>query len=117
MTSSIFKMEKVTLYHLEGPDIKRSIELYFNEKGQLYFDGYDIGKSVEKCWGDSDYEYTYTIEPQEVRKFYAIFDLEPGNYSGLLQELKKRFSAYNAYTLFGLFMADHNIKYSGFTWT
>ena len=51
-------MEKTTLFHLESPDIKISIQIYFNEKNQLYLDGYDIGSAVEERFGDSDYEYT-----------------------------------------------------------
>ena len=54
-------MEKVILFYLERPDIKISIRIYFNEKEQLYFDGYDIGKSVEEAWGDSDYEYVPVV--------------------------------------------------------
>jgi hypothetical protein len=110
-------MEKVTLFYLERPDITISIEIYFNENDQLYFDGYDIGETVEKAWGDSDYEYTYTIEPEEVNKFYEIFDLRVGDKSGLLQAIKNRFSVNAAYTLFGDFMQEHNIKYDSFTWT
>lgn len=83
-------MEKVILFDLERPDIKISMQVYFNEKDQLYFDGYDIGKSVEAAWGDSDYEYTYTIEPEEVNKFYPIFNLKPGDKRELLQEIKNR---------------------------
>jgi len=110
-------MEKVTLFYLERPDIKISMELYFNDKNQLYFDGYDIGKSVEEAWGDSDYEYTYTIEPGEVNKFYAIFGIAAGDRPGLLQSLKDRFSDNKAYSLFGEFMDANQIKYERFTWT
>ncbi len=109
-------MEKVILFYLERPDIKISIRIYFNEKEQLYFDGYDIGKSVEEAWDDSDYEYTYTIEPEEVSKFYQIFNLKEGDKSGLLQAIKNRFSVNEAYTLFGDFMDANDIKYESFTW-
>jgi hypothetical protein len=110
-------MEKVTLFHLERSDIKISMQIYFNEKDQLYFDGYDIGKTVKEVWGDSDYEYTYTIESEEVNKFYQIFDLRVGDKSGLLQAIKNRFSVNEAYSLFGDFMQEHNIRYDRFTWT
>ena len=90
--------------------------MYFNEKGQLYFDGYDIGKSVEDTWGDSDYEYTYTIEISEVDKFYELFNLRKDDQSGLLQALKDRFSVNQAFTLFGDFMKANDIKYATFTW-
>ncbi|MCX6170295.1 MAG: hypothetical protein NTX65_13190 [Ignavibacteriales bacterium] len=110
-------MEKITLFYLERPDIKISIQIYFNEKDQLYFDGYDIGKSVEEIMGDSDYEYIYTIEPEEVNKFYQIFNLKTGDKSGLLQAIKKGFSVNKAYSLFGEFMRENNIKFSSFNWT
>ena len=110
-------MNKVTLFHLERPDIKISIELYFTERNQLYFDGYDIGKSVEEHFGDADYEYTYTIEPEEVNKFYGIFNLAEGDQPRLLLALKNRFSVNEAYSLFGDFMNVNNIKYERFTWT
>ncbi len=110
-------MEKVILYYLERPDIKISMEIYFTEKGQLFFDGYDIGKTVEEAWGDSDYEYTYTIEPDQVEKLYEIFRLKHGDKNALLGEIKNRFSVNEAYSLFGEFLNTHNIKYKSFTWT
>lgn len=110
-------MEKVTLFYLENADIKISMQLYFNEKDQLYFDGYDTGKSVQETWGNSDYEYNYTIEKEELNKFYQIFNLKNGDKSALLQVLKKGFSTNKAYTLFGEFMHAHNIKYKRFLWT
>ncbi len=110
-------MERATLFYLERPDIKISMEVYFTEKEQLYFDGYDIGKTVEECRSNLDYEYTYTIEPEEVNKFYKIFDLKKGDKAGLLQALKTRFSVNHAYTLFGEFMSANNIRFKGFTWS
>ncbi len=109
-------MEKVTLFAVERPDIKISMQIYFTEKNQLFFDGYDIGKTVEEVWGDSDYEYTYTIEPDEVNKFYPLFSLTVGDKAGLLQEIKNRFSVNKAYSLFGEFMTANGIKYESFTW-
>ena len=110
-------MEIVTLFYEERSDIKISMKIYFTDIGQLFFDGYDSGKKVEQIWGDSDYEYTYTIEPDQLDKFYKLFDLKKGDKSGLLQELKKRFGVNKAYSLLGEFMNKHNIKYSGSTWT
>ena len=110
-------MEKVTLFYLENSNIKISMQIYFNEKDQLYFDGYDAGKLVEESWGNSDHEYVYTIEPVEVNKFYPIFNLKDGDKSGLLQALKKEFSVNKAYSLFGGFMLANNIKHERFIWT
>ncbi|RPI06987.1 MAG: hypothetical protein EHM64_00900 [Ignavibacteriae bacterium] len=108
-------MEKVILFYLERPDIKISMKIYFNEKGQLYFDGHDVGKSVEEYCGDSDYEYIYTVEPEEVNKFYNLLSIRDGDQSALLQEIKNRFSVNKAYSLFGVFMRENNIKFGSFT--
>lgn len=110
-------MEKVTLFYLENSNIKISMQIYFNEKDQLYFDGYDTGKSVKEAYGNSDYEYVYAIEPEEVNKFYPVFNLKDGDKSGLLHAIKKEFSVNKAYSLFGEFMLAHNIKFERFTWT
>ena len=109
-------MEKVTLFYKKNSNIKISIQIYFNEKDQLYFDGYDTGKFVEETMGYSDYEYIYTIEPEDIHKFYSVFNLKDGDKSGLLQAIKKEFSVNEAYSLFGKFMLAHNIKHQRFIW-
>lgn len=109
-------MEKTTLYYQESPSIKISIQIYFNEKNQLTLDGYDIGPAVKESFGDLDYEYIHTIEPDEVKKFYPIFNVQMDDQAGLLAAIKKDFSLPNAYTLFGEFMKTHDIKYTSFTW-
>jgi hypothetical protein len=110
-------MERIPLFKLENPGIKISMEIYFNEEEQLIFDGYDIGKAVEDCWGDSDFEYTYTIEPEEVRKLYLLFGIPDTDKLSLLLEIKKRFEGNEAYSKFGKFMDENSINYSAFTWT
>lgn len=110
-------MERIQLYYRVGPTIKISMELYFNKKGQLIFDGYDIGKGVEDCWGDSDYEYNYTIEPSNVEKLYSVLEVDKGDRHKLLLELKKRFGNNKGYSAFGEFMTENNIEYKPFTWT
>lgn len=110
-------MERIELYKFETPDIKILMELYFNEKGQLIFDGCDIGKKVEEYWGDSDYEYCYTIEPLHVERLFSILDVIDGDRHSLLLELKKRFGNNTAYTDFGDFMTENNIEFEAFTWT
>jgi hypothetical protein len=109
-------VEKVILFNSEQPGIKISMELYFNEKNELIFDGYDIGEVVEQCWGDSDYEYTYTLQPSGVDKLYHLLNLKTNDRSGLLTELQRRFSGNNAYSLFGEFMTANDISFKSFTW-
>jgi len=108
-------MEKVILYREERPDIKIYMEMYFNEKGQLLFDGQDIGKAVDDWWGNSDYEYTYTIEPVEVEKLYALLGIANSDKHSLLLEIKKRFKGNNTYSKFGDFMKENNIDFTAST--
>jgi hypothetical protein len=110
-------MERITLFKFENSSIKISMEIYFNEKDQLIFDGYDIGKAVENAWGDSDYEYTYTIEPKEVDKLYLLFGISNSNKQRLLTEIKNRFEGNKAYSKFGQYMEENNIDYKPFSWT
>jgi hypothetical protein len=110
-------MEKITLYKYKDEKIKISMELYFNENDQLIFDGYDIGEKVKEFWGDSDYEYTYTIELKEVKKLFGILKVNSNDKRALLIEIKNRFDGNDAYSKFGEFMDEHNINYKAFTWT
>lgn len=109
-------MEKVILFYEERPDVKISMQIYFNEKGQLYFDGYDFGVLLESIYGDDDFEYTITVEPAELEKIYALYKLESNDKKGLLQKIKNDFSNIEAYTLFAKFLEENNIAFSRFTW-
>ncbi len=42
----------------------------------LKLDGYDIGKTVEEMWGDSDYEYSITVESGNLEKLYELHKVE-----------------------------------------
>jgi hypothetical protein len=60
-------MKRITIYDKHFGDKEHQIlEIYFNEEGDLVFEGYDIGDIVEKYWGDSDYEYFLTIKKEHV---------------------------------------------------
>lgn len=109
-------MDKVVLYYEERPDINISMEIYFTDKGKLFFDGYDSGSTVKQIRGDYDYEYTYTIEPEEVNRLYPLFGLEEGDKPALLQQIKNRFSGNKAYSLFGDFLKTNAIRFEQFTW-
>ena len=108
--------ERISLFKHETSSIKISIEIYFNDEEQLIFDGYDVGKSVNDCWGDSDYEYQYTIEPNEVQKLYLVLEVGMSDKLALLHEIKSRFEGNEAYSKFGEFMNTHHIEYSASTW-
>lgn len=107
---------RVELYYVKNSKIEIINELYFNDIGQLIFYGYDIGLIVKEFWGDSDFEYDYTIEPAEVNKLYDIFKIGSGDKLSLLLELKRRFEGKNAYEDFGEFLDTSNIDYLPFSW-
>ena len=104
------------MFHVERPEIDILIQISFNEENQLYFEGHDVGKTVGELLGDSDYEYYYTVEPDEVRKIYELWGIPHGAKSVLLNEIKNRFAGNEAYSKFGQFMEQNNIKHERFTW-
>ena len=109
-------MQKVVLYEAESPRIRISMLLYFNDKDQLVFDGYDIGPAVEELFGDSDYEYTYTVTWDEVLKMGKVLGVDPSNRLGFLEQLQGLFKGNDAYTKFGAFLKENKIGHKQFTW-
>lgn len=110
-------MERVLLFSLRTEHIKVTIEAYFDESGNLVIEGYDIGKTVEDYWGDSDYEYTTTIPPDEVEKLYSILNIQPGARSELLTYLQEHYNQNDCYSKFGEFLTQNGIQSKGFSWT
>lgn len=109
-------MEKITLYKFESSNIKILMQVYFNEKNELIFDGYDIGKTVSELIGDSDYEYHYIVKYNEAKKIANIFNVDINEKEVLLKEIKNRFNENDAYSKFGSFMKENNIEFESFTW-
>ncbi|WP_370477217.1 hypothetical protein [Tamlana flava] len=109
-------MEKITLYEFESPNIKISMKVYFNDKNELIFDGYDIGKRVNELMYDSDYEYQYNIKYNEAKKIANLFNIDINEKKDLLKEIKNRFNENDAYSKFGAFMVENNIEFESFTW-
>lgn len=109
-------MEKVTLYHQKSPGLTVSIKIYFTEDDKLMLDGYDFGSVVEDLKGKDDYEYCLTVEPDEMEKLYAVFNLQPGDRTGLLEAIRLEFSASDAFTRFANFMDSKSIEYTKFFW-
>lgn len=109
-------MYTVTLYSFCGPGIKISMDMYFNDEGQLIFDGCDIGKNVKDHWGDSNYEYMYTIDPEHVLKIYDFLTVTRGKKRALLTKIKELFAGEGAYRTFGEFLDKEKIEYCGYTY-
>jgi hypothetical protein len=110
-------MNSVLLFYLKTDDIKVTVEAYFDPNGKLVIDGYDIGKKVEDYWGDSDYEYSSTIGPAEVKKLYPLLRLKDGDQQKLLLALQARFNTNACYSQLQNFLNENKIEYEGFSWT
>ena len=109
-------MNRVTLYQFKTQDISVIIEAYFdNEK--LVIEGYDIGKAVKDWWGDSDYEYSTTIYPEEVGKLYSLMKVAEGDKKGLLRAIASNFNTNSCYIEFREFLEKNGIKSEAFSWT
>ncbi len=94
-----------------------TVEAYFDDDGSLVVEGYDIGKTVEDYWGDSDYEYTTTVSPEELEKLYTALGVTSGSGNELLQEVQKRFNTNTCYSEFNTFLQKHDIRAGGFSWS
>jgi hypothetical protein len=81
-------MYRITLYQYNSPDIKITIEAYFNKEDLVIY-GYDIGKTVEEHWRDSDYEYQTTVPAEEVKKLYPLMNINEDDKDGLLNTISK----------------------------
>jgi hypothetical protein len=58
-------MDRVILYQYQTPDLSVRVEAFFKEE-KLIIEGYDVGKSVDEWFGDSDYEYSTTLTGEEL---------------------------------------------------
>ncbi len=103
-----------TLYQYKDEGISIHVEAYF-ENDKLVVSGYDIGKRVEEYWGDSDYEYTSTVEAEGVSKLYPLLSVPP-DAEALLVALAEKFNTNTCYSEYQSFLEQHGIKYQGFSW-
>jgi Fe-S cluster assembly scaffold protein SufB len=109
-------MNRVSLFSRHTEEIKIDIEAYFDGEENLIIDGYDIGKTVEEFWGDSDYEYTTTIRPGEIKKLYAAMNIPDGSKQELLSFLQAHYNTNTCYSEIQDYLEKHNIHYEGFSW-
>ena len=109
-------MKEVMLYQFVSDDIKISIDARFDGES-LIIDGYDIGKRVEEYWGDSDYEYTTTINESAVKLLCNLLNIKHADKAGLLHELAKRYNTNTCYSDIQKLLDDNKIPYEGFSWT
>jgi hypothetical protein len=107
--------KSVTLFHLEREDIKIHIQASFDGE-KLTVDGYDIGKTVEEAWGDSDYEYDMVIPAEGVDALYGLLNVRAGDKKGLLKALAERFHGNRCFSEIGDFLDEHGIAHGTSRW-
>ena len=105
----------VTLYRYKNSDISVTIEAGFEDE-RLIIDGYDIGSKVAAYWGDSDYEYTTTLQPASVAALYVLLGLESGDKQSLLESIAARFNTDRCYSQIQEWLEKNNIAFEGFSW-
>jgi len=109
-------VETVTLFRLHTDQVKVTIEARIDEAGNLVVEGYDIGKTVEEFWGDSDYEYSVTVPAAETEKMFAIIGVPRGDNLALLSWLQNHFHTNTCYSDFRNWLDKHQIRSEGFSW-
>jgi hypothetical protein len=115
--SHIYRMMKVTLFQLKNENISVTIEAFYDQSGCLVVEGYDIGKTVKEYWGDSDYEYSVKVAPDELKKLYPLLGIAQNEKQEMLSYLKTHFHTNTCYSEVREFLEHHGIKHEGFSWT
>jgi hypothetical protein len=106
---------KKQLFKLDSKAIRVTINLGFDGE-DLKLDGYDIGKTVGDMWGESDYEYSITVESENLNKLYELNKVEIGNKKKLISTLSKFLSINEAYSVFHDYLKDNNIIFKAFAY-
>jgi hypothetical protein len=50
-------IKKIVMQQYKTESVSVSLDAHVDDDGSLNLEGQDIGETVEKYWGDSDYEY------------------------------------------------------------
>jgi hypothetical protein len=108
--------ERITLYSSIEDDQNILIELYFDDVGNLVFDGYDVKNIIDDDPRESKYQFTYTIKEEELCKLYCALHIMEGDQTVILQTLKERFGGPDAFLLVRRFMYRKGIPFSVFAW-
>ncbi|MFZ5998885.1 MAG: hypothetical protein ACOYW3_00115 [Bacteroidota bacterium] len=110
-------MDRVLLFSFQNEQIKITIEAFFNSDGSLVVEGYDIGRNVEEYWGDSDYEYSFTVAAADVEKIYSLLNIEHGNQQAVLHYLQQNYNTNHCYSSLREWLDRNQIKHEGFSWS
>jgi len=109
-------IDSIDLYKFKNEDISIHITARF-EKNDLIVEGYDIGKTVNDYWGDSDYEYMVTVRKKHVPAFCKAMGLDTTDHQEILEAIALRFKGNHCYSQFRDFLEVHDIECEGFSWT
>ncbi len=101
-------MHRILLYHLADQRIEVKVEAYF-EAEKLVIEECDFGKVPKGLKGNSDYEFSTTIYPEEINRLYSLFNVPGGDKRGLLEAIKTRFNSGSCYSEFGNFLYRNHI--------
>jgi len=71
----------VEIARQEGTEF-RSVRLALEDDGAIKMDAQDMGPTVDKIWGDSDYEFWVRVEPESLPKL--AFELLREKFAGQL---------------------------------
>lgn len=74
--------ETIELARQEGTEF-RSVRLALEGDGAVRLEAQDMGPSVEKIWGDSDYEFWVRVAPSSLSKL--AFELLREKFAGQLR--------------------------------
>ena len=95
----------------EGGEI-RSLTATLNRDGSLAIDGMDYGDTVERFFGEREYEWHWRVGPEGVTRLCAALGVE----DDLLTALGSRFSGEGAADLQS-FLDQHDIAYEAWSRT
>ncbi len=107
-------MKRIILYQYQSPDLSVRVEAYFKDE-KLIVEGYDVGKSVDEWFGDSDYEYSTTIAAEELAKIFLLFHVETDDRNGLLEAIAVDYNDNTCYRRFRKLLDENDIKYDSFS--
>ncbi len=108
-------MNRVQLCGYKSPEIEIHVHASIIN-GRLKIEGQDIGKNVENFWGDTDYEYYYTLSENDTSKLHEVLNEISNQNLTLLEQIKLNFSGTEGCRNFREFCEEHSIKYEFFSY-
>ncbi len=84
-------IKKITMQQYKTESVSVHLDASIDDDGSLNLEGQDIGDSVEKYWGDSDYEYFLYVKKDDKEKIPLLLLKERfGNMSDFQKWLNEK---------------------------